>query len=120
MLSRTADHLYWMSRYNERAENLARLLDAHYRLSLLPRPPEAVRQGWAATLTSLGTMVAYRERHGDVSAAVATRFLAFERDHPGSILACLRSARRRRPLTSLICPRWRWPVRWPIWTGVSR
>lgn len=93
MLSRTADHLYWMSRYNERAENLARLLDAHYRLSLLPRPPEAVRQGWAATLTSLGMMGAYRERHGDVSAALATRFLAFEREHPGSILACLRTAR---------------------------
>ena len=93
MLSRTADHLYWMSRYNERAENLARLLDAHSRLSLLPRPPEAVRQGWAATLTSLGMMGAYRERHGDVSAALATRFLAFEREHPGSILSCLRTAR---------------------------
>lgn len=93
MLSRTADHLYWMSRYNERAENLARLLDAHYRLSLLPRAPEAVRQGWAATLTSLGMLPAYRERHGDVVPGVATRFLAFDRDHPGSILACLRTAR---------------------------
>ena len=36
MLSRTADHLYWMSRYIERAESLARLVDAHYRMSLLP------------------------------------------------------------------------------------
>jgi len=35
MLTRTADHLYWMSRYVERAESLARLVDAHYRMSLL-------------------------------------------------------------------------------------
>ena len=39
MLSRTADHLYWMSRYLERAENMARMIDAHHRLSLLPRAP---------------------------------------------------------------------------------
>jgi len=39
MLSRTADHLYWMSRYLERAENMARMIDAHQRLSLLPRSP---------------------------------------------------------------------------------
>ena len=54
MLSRTADHLYWMSRYLERAECLARMLDAHHRLSMLPRPQEAVLQGWSATLVSLG------------------------------------------------------------------
>jgi uncharacterized alpha-E superfamily protein len=93
VLSRTADHLYWMSRYNERAENLARMLDAHYRLSLLPRTPEAVRQAWAATLTSLGMMPAYREQHGAVSPPTATQFIAFDRSHPGSILACLRAAR---------------------------
>ena len=40
MLSRTADHLYWMSRFIERAESLARMLDAHYRHSLLPHAPE--------------------------------------------------------------------------------
>ncbi len=93
MLSRTADHLYWMSRYNERAENLARMLDAHYRLSLLPRTPEAVRQGWAATLTSLGMIDAFRARHREASPAAAVHFLAFEREHPGSILSCLRTAR---------------------------
>ena len=37
MLSRTADHLYWMARYIERAENLARMLDVNYRMSLLPQ-----------------------------------------------------------------------------------
>jgi uncharacterized alpha-E superfamily protein len=93
MLSRTADHLYWMSRYLERAVNLARMIDAHQRLALLPRMPEAVRQGWQATLVSLGAEGAYQERHGAVTPRTAFNFLAFEREHPGSILQCLRAAR---------------------------
>ena len=93
MLSRTADHLYWMSRYVERAENLARMLDAHYRLSLLPRAPEVLEQGWNATLTSLGMMAEYRERHDTVAARTALHFLAFDRAHAGSIVSCLSTAR---------------------------
>jgi uncharacterized alpha-E superfamily protein len=93
VLSRTADHLYWMSRYLERAVNLARMIDAHQRLALLPRAPEAVRQGWQATLVSLGADVAYQERYGAVAPRAAFNFLAFDREHPGSILQCLRAAR---------------------------
>jgi uncharacterized alpha-E superfamily protein len=93
MLSRTADHLYWMSRYLERAENLARMIDAHHRLSLLPRAPEAVLQGWHATLVSLGMDGAFLERHGALTPRAAFDFLAFDREHPGSILRCLRAAR---------------------------
>jgi uncharacterized alpha-E superfamily protein len=93
MLSRTADHRYWMSRYLERAVNLARMIDAHQRLALLPRVPEAVRQGWQATLVSLGAAGAYQERHGAVTPRAAFNFLAFDREHPGSILQCLRAAR---------------------------
>jgi uncharacterized alpha-E superfamily protein len=93
MLSRTADHLYWMSRYIERAENLARMLDAHYRLSLLPRPADAVRQGWAATLVSLAAMDAYSQRHERVDPELAMRFLSIDRSNPGSIVSCLRAAR---------------------------
>jgi len=93
MLSRTADHLYWMSRYLERAVNLARMIDAHQRLALLPRSPEAVRQGWQATLVSLGVDGAYQARHRAVTPRSAFDFLAFDREHPGSILQCLRAAR---------------------------
>jgi uncharacterized alpha-E superfamily protein len=93
MLSRTADHLYWMSRYLERAVNLARMIDAHQRLALLPRAPDAVLQGWQATLVSLGMDEAYRERHGAFNPRTAFDFVAFDRGHPGSILQCLRAAR---------------------------
>ena len=93
MLSRTADHLYWMSRYLERAVNLARMIDAHQRLALLPRAPDAVRQGWQATLISLGIDAAFQERCGAVTPRAAFNFVAFDREHPGSILQCLRAAR---------------------------
>jgi uncharacterized alpha-E superfamily protein len=93
VLSRTADHLYWMSRYLERAEALARMLDAHHRLSLLPRPPEAVMQGWAATLVSLGMEQPFLEKHDALSPRTAFDFVAFDREHAGSIISCLRAAR---------------------------
>jgi uncharacterized alpha-E superfamily protein len=93
MLSRTADHLYWMSRYLERAECLARMLDAHHRLSLLPRPQEAVLQGWSATLVSLGVEGVFLEKHEAISPRAAFDFVAFDREHSGSIISCLRAAR---------------------------
>jgi uncharacterized alpha-E superfamily protein len=93
MLSRTADHLYWMARYIERAENLARMLEVNYRMSLLPQGAEIVEQGWIATLTIIGLMDAYRQRHAHVTPAAAVAFMAFDRDNPTSIYSCLRGAR---------------------------
>lgn len=93
MLSRTADHLYWMSRYLERAESLARMLDAHHRLSLLPRPQEAVLQGWSATLVSLGMERPFLDKYEAIAPRAAFDFVAFDRDHVGSIVSCLRGAR---------------------------
>jgi uncharacterized alpha-E superfamily protein len=93
MLSRTADHLFWMSRYLERAESTARMLDAHSRLGLLPRPPEAVLQGWSATLVSLGMEQAFLAHQAAITPRAAFDFLAFDGAHPGSILSCLRAAR---------------------------
>lgn len=93
MLSRTADHLYWMSRYLERAESLARMLDAHHRLSMLPRPQEAVLQGWSATLVSLGMEQPFLAKHDEIAPRAAFDFIAFDREHVGSIVSCLRAAR---------------------------
>jgi uncharacterized alpha-E superfamily protein len=93
MLSRTADHLYWMARYLERTEGLARMLDAHQRLSLIPRSADEVLQGWTASLISLGVHREYLERHGAVTPRAAFDFLAFDRDHSGSIVSALRAVR---------------------------
>ena len=63
MLSRTADSLFWLARYLERAECLARLVDAHYRISLLPHSDESLTQSLSATLTALYIDAAYHRHH---------------------------------------------------------
>ena len=93
MLSRTADHLYWMSRYIERAESLARLVDAHYRMSLLPQSGDSLTQALSAAMTALHMESAYRERHEAILPQAVFEFLSLERDHAGSIVNCLRAAR---------------------------
>ena len=93
MLSRTADHVYWLGRYAERAENLARTLDVEYRLSLLPKEVRADNVGWRRMLATLRMDEAYDERHPSLEPHRVIDFLAFDRGNPSSILNCLRSAR---------------------------
>ena len=93
MLSRTADHLYWMSRYIERAESLARLVDAHYRMSLLPQSGDALTESLSSTVTALHMDEAYREKHEAIEPRAVFEFVSFNRDFGGSIVSCLRSAR---------------------------
>jgi uncharacterized alpha-E superfamily protein len=93
MLSRTADHLYWMSRYIERAESLARLVDAHYRMSLLPHSSETLAQHLSATMGALQMEEAYKERHEAIEPRAVFEFVSLDRDYTGSIFSCLRSAR---------------------------
>jgi uncharacterized alpha-E superfamily protein len=90
MLSRTADHLYWMSRYTERAENLARMLDVTHRMSLLPGGASTDDAGWAAALAITGLADAYAAKYGAVTPADVMRFLAFDAHNPSSIVRCLK------------------------------
>ncbi|NDU86653.1 MAG: alpha-E domain-containing protein [Ferrovum sp.] len=93
MLSRTADHLYWMARYTERAENLARLLDVTYRMSLLYGGMGANDPGWAAALAIMGTESGYRTKYGEVSSTGVMTYMGFDKENPSSIFRCLQSAR---------------------------
>ena len=93
MLARTADHLYWMSRYVERAESLARLVDAHYRMSLLPHSPDTLAQSLNSTMTALHMREAYMERHQSIEPRAVFEFVSLDRDFSGSIISCLRAAR---------------------------
>jgi uncharacterized alpha-E superfamily protein len=93
MLSRTADHLYWMSRYIERAESLARLVDAHYRMSLLPHSADALAASVSATMRAMQLERAYLQRHAAIEPRAVYEFLTLDKEHTGSIVSCLRSAR---------------------------
>lgn len=92
MLSRTADHLYWLARYLERAETIARMLEAEQQLALLPRPAEMAARSRRATLVALGAHEAYDAYAPDGSADVL-EFLAFDRGYGGSIVSCVSRAR---------------------------
>jgi uncharacterized alpha-E superfamily protein len=93
MLSSTADKLYWMARYTERAENLARMLDVNYRMSLLPQGAEIIRQGWTAILSSIDLMGPFKERYQEVTPENAVAFLALDKQNPSSICSCWNAVR---------------------------
>lgn len=93
MLSRVASNLYWMSRYVERAENTARVLDVTWRMSLLARDPELQDQEWFAPLNITGTLFPFSGRHSHVCAREVLHFLALDPENPSSIHACARQAR---------------------------
>ena len=82
-----------MSRYIERAESLARLVDAHYRMSLLPHSGETLAESLSATMTAMHMEEAYKERHKAVEPRAVFEFVSLDRDFGGSIISCLRAAR---------------------------
>lgn len=93
MLSRTADHLYWMARYTERAENLARMLDVNCRMTLLRQEEDITRKRWASTLATVGQIDAYLAARDTITQDAAIEWIAFEHTNPGSIEVCLDRAR---------------------------
>jgi len=93
MLSRTADHLFWMARYMERAENTARMLDVNYQTSLLPQSADMAEQGWRGLLSISELTSSYLARHGRFDAASIMEFMVRDETNSSSIVACLRAAR---------------------------
>ena len=79
MLSRTADHLFWMARYMERAENTARMLDVNYQTGLLPQSADAAEQGWRGLLSISELTQSYHKRHPEVNAREVMRFILLMR-----------------------------------------
>jgi len=93
MLSRTADHLFWMSRYTERAENLARMLDVAWQMSLVPQSEEAANQNWKAVIALNSLEETFAASYPAVNGENVLRFMVSDPDNPSSIHTCLRMAR---------------------------
>ena len=66
MLSRTAENLYWISRYMERAETMARLLDVGYRMSLFPNP-KGYHNEWDSVLSAAGASQGYFSKYTELN-----------------------------------------------------
>jgi len=93
MLSRTADHLFWMSRYIERAESRARLLDVTWQMSLVPQSLAAANQNWNAIIALNSLEEKFADRYSAVNAENVLRFMVSDTGNHASILSCLRLTR---------------------------
>lgn len=91
MLSRVADSIYWMSRYVERAENVARFIDVN--LQLMLDAPSGEDQQWEPLVNTTGDHEAFAKRHGAATQQNVIHFLTFDAENPNSIVSCVRAAR---------------------------
>jgi uncharacterized alpha-E superfamily protein len=106
MLSRTAENLYWIGRYMERAETVARLMEVGSRISLLPSS-QGYRSDWQSLLQAIGSYDAFAKKYGDPVQRNIESHLFFDRDNPSSICSCIYMAREnarivRTALTSQV------------------
>ncbi len=120
MLSRTANGLFWMSRYVERAGNVARLLDAGRRMDLLPNTEEGRASEWESIVIASGCQETFP---GDIKQATmeeVARHLIFDETNPSSIHCCLQAARENARAMRIAVTREVWDVLNSAWADMRR
>ncbi|WP_377290254.1 alpha-E domain-containing protein [Rhizobium sp. SG2393] len=106
MLGRTANGLYWMFRYIERAENTARLVDAGLRMSLTRS--QGVEDDWDGVLQSADVRALYDETHETLTSQDAVDFLLRDRANPSSVLSSIEAARNNARMVRTALTRETW------------
>lgn len=91
MLSRVADSVFWMARYVERAENVARFIDVNHNLTL--DLGEELADQWAPLVYTTGDHEPFFAKYESATRANVLQFLTFDTENPNSILSCLSHAR---------------------------
>jgi uncharacterized alpha-E superfamily protein len=91
MLSRVADSIYWMSRYVERVENVARFVDVTFNLML--DLPDGSAEQWQPLVSTTGDQTWFAQRYGEATRDSVVRYLVFDPEYPNSIISCLEKAR---------------------------
>lgn len=112
MLSRTASSLYWLGRYVERADFVARLVEATVRLDSLSARP-AGEAAWASALAVTETEQAFARTGDSLTQVHVARFLTLDTSHPGSIMRCLDMARMNAKAVRTALTR-------DAWTSINR
>ena len=108
MLSRTAENLYWLARYVERAEYLARTIEATLRVTALPDAYAGKTNEWESALLTAGIGNSFYQFHAEANEKTVVDFLAFSLDNPSSIRNCIEVARlnSRSVRTALTSEMW--------------
>jgi uncharacterized alpha-E superfamily protein len=106
MLSRVAESVYWMARYIERAENVARFIDVNYNLTL--GEGASLSNQWAPLVYITGDHEHFAELYGDATREAVLQFLAFDERNPNSIISCVSQAREaaRSVRETITAPMW--------------
>ncbi len=120
MLGRTANDLYWLARYVERAESMARLIEVGYRIALLPRDDEeGYNEEWRSTLASAGCAQGYFEKYETANARDVINYLLFDNSNPSSVQSCLTAARRNGRAQRIALTRDMWVALNDAWMEFS-
>jgi len=108
MLSRTAENLYWLARYVERAEYIARTIDATLRVTALPAAYIGKTNEWESALLTAGVSYSFYQKYNDANETNVIDYLAFSADNPSSICNCSEAARlnSRSVRTALTSEMW--------------
>jgi uncharacterized alpha-E superfamily protein len=93
MLGRTAQNLFWMSRYIERAENMARMLEVGYRMSLTSRREGGASEHLVSMMQAAEVDEAFNSEDRVADVASVSHFMLFDEDNPSSVRSCLKAAR---------------------------
>lgn len=91
MLSRVANHIYWLGRYLERAENYARFIDVNF--NLMQDLPEDLKEQWQPLIAATGDWDLYTSKYQDFVKNDVLYFLAFDLENPNSMLSAISKAR---------------------------
>src|SRR5690606_30438478 len=118
LLGRTANGLYWMSRYIERAENMARIVDAGLRLALTRT--ESPADEWASVVVSAGATDAFAARHSEFSAGTVADFLLRDVSNPSSVLSSIETARANARMVRTARTRETWESINEAWMSFRR
>ena len=108
MLSRTAESLYWLARYTERAENMARLLQVTLRMAGLFPGATARTDEWHSTLVAAGCADGFYRKYPEARADHVIHYMTRDPGNPSAILSCIETARRnsRAVRTALTTDMW--------------
>src|SRR6201998_4331382 len=108
MLSRTAENLYWLARYVERAEYIARTIDATLRVTALPAAYIGKTNEWESALLTAGVSESFFKTYNDANENNVVEYLSFSADNPSSIRNCIEASRlnSRSVRTALTSEMW--------------
>ncbi|MCA0425350.1 MAG: alpha-E domain-containing protein [Proteobacteria bacterium] len=120
MLSRTADSMFWLSRYVERAENLARILDVASRMASLPSAYAGSSNEWESAIATAACDVAFHAKYGEATRENVIAYIVADPDNPSSIKNCIETARSNARAVRTAMTTHMWVVINDAWHDVQK